>query len=245
MSTRPTTRWATVSSICGSRASADVVHDVRARIDRGSRHERAPRVDADSGVRPRTQQPVDHRHDPMEFLVHATVVGARARGLAADVDDVGAIVDKPDAVRHGMLRVGEQAAVAERVRRHVHDAHHERARPSGRSRVAAAPGSTRSRLHRSEALVKREGRYGIPMWCIASWRVRASLRNKPRTADVTVTAPGFLMPRIVMHRCSASITTNTPRGLSARLDRLGDLGRQALLHLRALRQRVHDARDLR
>ena len=31
-----------------------------------------------------------------------------------------------------------------------------------------------------------------------------------------MTEPGFLTPRIVMHRCSASITTNTPRGLNAR-----------------------------
>ena len=42
------------------------------------------------------------------------------------------------------------------------------------------------------------------------------MRKSPRTAEVTVTAPGFLIPRIVMHRCSASITTNTPRGVSAR-----------------------------
>ena len=42
------------------------------------------------------------------------------------------------------------------------------------------------------------------------------MRNRPRTAEVTVTEPGFLIPRIVMHRCSASITTKTPRGDSAR-----------------------------
>src|SRR4029434_5670965 len=56
----------------------------------------------------------------------------------------------------------------------------------------------------------------LPMWCSASWRVLASFRNSPRTAEVTVTEPGFFTPRIVMHRCSASITTNTPRGSRAR-----------------------------
>ena len=55
----------------------------------------------------------------------------------------------------------------------------------------------------------------MPMWFMASCRVRASVRKRPRTAEVTVTAPGFLMPRIVMHRCSASITTKTPRGSRA------------------------------
>jgi len=53
------------------------------------------------------------------------------------------------------------------------------------------------------------------MWLRASWRVRASLRNRPRTADVTVSDPGFFTPRIVIHRCSASIITNTPRGFRA------------------------------
>ena len=34
----------------------------------------------------------------------------------------------------------------------------------------------------------------------------------PRTAEVMVRAPAFRTPRMVMHRCSASITTMTPRG---------------------------------
>ena len=33
----------------------------------------------------------------------------------------------------------------------------------------------------------------------------------PRTAEVIVRAPAFLTPRIVMQRCSASMTTMTPR----------------------------------
>ena len=45
---------------------------------------------------------------------------------------------------------------------------------------------------------------------IASARVAISVRKRPRTAEVTVLAPGLRMPRIDMHRCSASTTTNTP-----------------------------------
>src|SRR5258707_13331335 len=49
---------------------------------------------------------------------------------------------------------------------------------------------------------------------IASARVRGSFRKPPSTAEVTVIAPGFFTPRKVMHVCSASITTITPRGCS-------------------------------
>ena len=48
----------------------------------------------------------------------------------------------------------------------------------------------------------------------ASFRVATLSRNWPRTADVTVTDPALRTPRIDMHRCSASMTTNTPLGCS-------------------------------
>ena len=46
---------------------------------------------------------------------------------------------------------------------------------------------------------------------MASARVAGS-RSWPRTAEVTVRAPGLRTPRIDMHRCSHSTTTITPRG---------------------------------
>ena len=46
---------------------------------------------------------------------------------------------------------------------------------------------------------------------IASARVVALVRNWPRTAEVMVRAPAFFTPRMVMQRCSASMTTMTPR----------------------------------
>ena len=45
-------------------------------------------------------------------------------------------------------------------------------------------------------------------------------------------APGLRMPRIAMHRCSASMTTITPRGFRTSCQRVGDLAGQPLLHLR-------------
>ena len=49
------------------------------------------------------------------------------------------------------------------------------------------------------------------MRLIASERVDGS-RSWPRTAEVTVFAPGLRTPRMDMHMCSASTTTIAPRG---------------------------------
>ena len=68
---------------------------------------------------------------------------------------------------------------------------------------------------------------------MASARV-AAFSSWPRTALVTVLEPGLRTPRMVMHRCSHSITTITPRGCEDPLQRVGDLGGQPLLDLRPL-----------
>ena len=44
----------------------------------------------------------------------------------------------------------------------------------------------------------------------ASSRVVWLVLSVPRTADVVVREPGFLTPRMLMQRCSASRTTMTP-----------------------------------
>ena len=51
-------------------------------------------------------------------------------------------------------------------------------------------------------------------------------------------APALRTPRIDMHRCSHSITTMTPRGSRMLHQRVGDLGGQPLLHLRAAGEHV-------
>ncbi len=45
-----------------------------------------------------------------------------------------------------------------------------------------------------------------------SLRLRTSRINIPRSAEVTITEPGFFMPRIVVQLCDASSTTATPCG---------------------------------
>ena len=67
---------------------------------------------------------------------------------------------------------------------------------------------------------------------MASALVRALLRKTPRTAEVTVLAPGFRTPRIDMHRCSASITTIDAPRLQVSHQGVRDLAGHPLLHLR-------------
>ena len=52
---------------------------------------------------------------------------ARARGLASDVEEVGAFVEQLERVRNGAFRLEELSAVGERVGRDVDHAHDERA----------------------------------------------------------------------------------------------------------------------
>ena len=80
---------------------------------------------------------------------------------------------------------------------------------------------------------------------MTSARVAGFSLNRPRTADVTVSVPGLRTPRIDMQRCSASIITNAPRGASALDERVGDLRREPLLHLRSFREAVDEPRELR
>ena len=60
----------------------------------------------------------------------------------------------------------------------------------------------------------------------------------PRTAEVIVRAPALRTPRMVMHRCSASIDHDDAARLEQLDQRVGDLGGQPLLHLRPLGEDV-------
>ena len=56
--------------------------------------------------------------------------------------------------------------------------------------------------------------------------------------------PGLRTPRMVMQRCSHSITTITPRGSRMLIDGIGDLGGQPLLHLGSLGVEIDEAGQL-
>ena len=63
-------------------------------------------------------------------------------------------------------------------------------------------------------------------------------------ALVTVFEFCFSTPRIIMHRCAASMTTPTPCGSSTSIERLRDLLGQALLHLQPAGKDLDHARQL-
>jgi hypothetical protein len=106
--------------------AADVVDEGRAACDSLTRNGRLVGVDADD--RAGRREPLDDRQHAPQLLVVVQRVRAGARGLAADVQDVGAILDHPQAVVHGPFGIVAEATVRKRVGRHVDDAHDQRAR---------------------------------------------------------------------------------------------------------------------
>ena len=77
-----------------------------------------------------------------------------------------------------------------------------------------------------------------------SARVRASLRNTPVMRLVTIDTPRLCTPRVVMHSCTADDHHAHAARLEHLGDAVGDLRGELLLHLKAPRVAVHDAREL-
>ncbi len=91
-------------------------------------------IDADRHGRAR-HQCLDHRHHALDLLLRRHLFGAGPGGLAADVEDIRALLDQRQRVGDGRLGTEMPAAVGERIRGDVDDAHHPRAvqpqRPPG------------------------------------------------------------------------------------------------------------------
>ena len=103
----------------------DVVHELCAERESAPRDLGLRRVDRDRHL---ARQPLQHRHDATQLLLDRDALRPGPRRLAADVHDRRSVVD------HAPGRVGRDvgievhAAVRERVRGDVDDAHHRRAR---------------------------------------------------------------------------------------------------------------------
>ena len=83
------------------------------------------RIDRDNGAA--LSKRTNHRQHAARLLVGRDGREAGARGLAAHVDDVGAVVEHLEAVRGGGLGIHVLAAVAKGIGRNVEDAHDARA----------------------------------------------------------------------------------------------------------------------
>lgn len=174
-------------------AATDVVDEAGTGRDRCCGGRGAHRVDAHRNTN--LDQSAHDGQDPPAFLSGGHAMGTGAGGLAPDVDHVSALFEQAHSVLDRGLRSEKGPAVGEGVGSHVQDAHD--------------GGSVESGQTDGQALGSTDHRPRIK--AMASARVAGS-RRLPRTALVTVFAPGLRTPRMDMHRCSASMTTIAPRG---------------------------------
>jgi hypothetical protein len=132
-------------------AARYVVHHGRAGLERSARDLRVTGVDADREIRPGVAEPLDHRDHPADLLLERHGVRSRSGRLAADIDQVGALIGEASGVGDRILGVDEQAAVAEGVGGHVDDPHHEGAAAELERVVTAPPPTCVHGRHRSRA----------------------------------------------------------------------------------------------
>src|SRR5262249_15218746 len=118
--------------------------------------------------------------------------------------DGGVVLEKAAAVREGVGRDIDDAHHRRSCAAHPVPLEHERSVPAVHH---AWPGAPYLPPHAARGGPPRKPR--CPVKLMASARVAGLSLNMPRTADVTVSEPGFFTPRMVMQRCSASMTTNT------------------------------------
>ena len=113
----------------------DVVDDRRTARQSGFGHARLVGIDRDRD-RHSTLQPFQHRQHPAQFLGFVNGRCPRPRRLAADIEDVGALLHHAERIRHRAGRIEALAAIGKRVGRDVDDRHDERARAKKEMTVA-------------------------------------------------------------------------------------------------------------
>ena len=142
-------------------ARRHVVDELRAGVERGLGHDGLAGVDTDRNAERRDA--LDDGCRPVDLHVGRHILGPRTCRLASDVDEVGALRDHLGGPIGGGFHGRVTTAVAERVGRHVEDAHDD------------------------GSCVTQKVHYRLPwMMLMASARVATFSRNTPRTAEVTV-----------------------------------------------------------
>ena len=106
--------------------AGDVVDDRGAGLDRGARHLGFRCVDRNMS-RDGRRDFSDHREDSFHLFVRRNRLRARAGRFAADIDDRGAAARHFDAVFNRRFGREKFAAIGKGIRRHVEDAHEQRA----------------------------------------------------------------------------------------------------------------------
>jgi hypothetical protein len=124
-----------------------VIHDLSAAGDGGASCLSLVRINGKEGVWLLPENPLNHRNNSLDFLVSSdacllTTPGYRdpgTGGLAAEVDDVCALGEKPESVLHSRVARGELAAIGERVGCHIYHTHDQRAVPQSEGLATEVP----------------------------------------------------------------------------------------------------------
>ena len=115
----------------------DVVDDARPRRQRRRGHRWLHRVNGERhGHSP--GQRLDHRQHAPQFLRLAHRFRAGSRGFAADVENLRALGHQLQRVSYCGFRWEELPAIGKRIRRHVHDPHHQHWAGEAKLKLAGA-----------------------------------------------------------------------------------------------------------
>jgi serine-type D-Ala-D-Ala carboxypeptidase/endopeptidase (penicillin-binding protein 4) len=140
--------------------AADVVDDLRSGGNRGAGGRGFIRVDGEHGGGPLAEHGLNYwKNAVLLFLgAHGEISEAGARGLAADVEKIGALIEQREGLCGGRVGAEIEAAVRERVGRDVEDAHNEGARAEGQRTRAQLPGGggAADESHRERCYTREE-----------------------------------------------------------------------------------------
>ena len=139
-----------------------IIDDAGPRIQRGPRDAGFDGVDGDRHFDLPGQSLNDGQHAAQLFgFVHRQ--GSRARGFAANIDNLRALLNQFQGVRRGGLRVQESPAVEEGVWSDVHDTHHQRwARENELELARAQDHEAQTRNPKPDARMKPKARSPKP-----------------------------------------------------------------------------------
>ena len=156
-----------------------IVDDARARIHGAAHHLGVARIDGDD--RAILRQIGDHRQHPRQLFLDRHRRCARARGLAADIQDVGACLHQRTAMGDGSGTIVIAAAIGETVGRDIHHAHQPRTvqrqareirarRGDGierRLQCCGKHGILRAQIAGLQAADVQQGRLALVLWAAA------------------------------------------------------------------------------
>jgi len=86
-----------------------------------------------------TLQLLEYGDQPSQFLGLGDSLRTGTRALRPDIDNVGTLLLQLHGATQRRLRLGILAAIAERVRRHVQNSHHQRSFAKGQRTAAELP----------------------------------------------------------------------------------------------------------